>query len=82
MQLFDKNSWKKQAQQFLYSNHPEYVPLFSSKIINATCHYMAGYAECVSENANHPHNLSDMQQAVSEAGIGYAIKLIKQGEES
>jgi len=77
MPLFDKNIWKKAVQQYLYSNHPELVPQLTSKIIDATCHYMTGYGECLEENANHPRNEEEMKTDVSEAGIKYAIKLIR-----
>lgn len=80
MPLFDKNIWKKAVQQYLYSNHPEFIPKLTSKIIDATCHYMTGYGESLEENANHPHNIADMKEAVSEAGIKYAIKLIQEGK--
>ena len=78
MPLFEKNVWKKLAQQYLYVNHPELVPLFTTKIIDNACHYMDGYGDSLIENVNPPHNENDIRVAISDAGIKRAILLIQQ----
>lgn len=80
MPLFEKNIWKKSTKQYLYTNHPELVNHFTSKISDAACHYMAGYGESLEENANHPRNEEDMKRAVAEAGTAYAIKMMLANE--
>lgn len=77
MPLFNRSTWKKVAQAYFYKNHPEYVPLFSSKVVDACCHYMSGYETAIEENTAQPQNMADMKDAVSDAGIRYAIKMIK-----
>jgi len=80
MLLFDRNIWRKAAQQYLYTNHPELVPLFTSKIIDLCCAYMRGYGDSLAKNTNPPHNVEDMRQDVRDAGITEAIRLIKEHE--
>lgn len=81
MQLFDRNLWRKAAQQYLYTNHPELIPLFTSKVIDLTCAYMRGYADSLVKNTNPPHNKIEMEEDVRDSGINEAIRLIRENNE-
>lgn len=81
MHLFERNTWRKAAQQYLYENHPELVPLFSSKIVDQACAYMRGYSDSLKKNTNPPHNLTDMIDDVRDSGIKESIRIIRQSNE-
>ena len=78
MPLFERHIWRKSAQQYFYSNHPELVPLFNSRVVDLACAYMRGYADSLVKNTNPPHNRNEMEEDVRDSGIAEAIRLIRE----